>query len=164
MRGPKPLPLMLSAAERDGLESLVRRHATPQQVAVRARIVLAAAAGHANAAIARDCAVTLDTVRLWRRRWCALHGIALDDLSVADRLRDAPRPGRPARITEAQVCQIIALACAAPAESGRPVSQWTGRELADEIMARGIVARISDRHAARLLKRGGSNHTDGAIG
>jgi len=39
------------------------------------------------------------------------------------------------------------------------MSQWTGREVADEIKQRGIVGQISPRHAARLLKRGISNRT-----
>ena len=164
MRGPKPAPLTLAVAERAALDQFVRRHTTPQQLALRARIVLAAGAGHANAHIARDLGVTLDTVRLWRRRWRALQAIALADLPVADRLADAPRSGKPACITPAQVCQIIALACEAPARSGRPISQWTAREVAAEVVARGIVDRISGRHAARLLKRGISNRTAGAIG
>jgi hypothetical protein len=57
------------------------------------------------------------------------------------------------------MCQIVALACQKPEESGRPISQWSGREVADEIMKRGIVAEISPRHAARLLKRGISSPT-----
>jgi len=126
--------------------------------------VLAAATGANNAQVARACGVTLDTVRLWRGRWLALPAIALADLPVADRLADAPRAGAPGRITDAQVCQIVALACEAPTRSGRPISQWTGREVADEIVARGIVERISGRHAARLLQRGISSRTAGAIG
>ena len=164
MRGPKPLPIVLSPAERAGLDQLTRRHTTPQQLVLRARIVLAAADGHPNAQIARACGVTLDTARLWRRRWLALQPIALEDLSVADRLADAPRSGKPVRITDAQVCQIIELACEAPARAGRPISQWTGREIADEIRRRGIVDQISERHAARLLKRGRCSRTAGAIG
>ncbi len=164
MRGPKPLLVVVSPAERAALDQLVRRHTTPQQLVLRARIVLAAADGATNAHIARACGVTLDTVRLWRRRWCALHSIALADLSVADRLADAPRSGKPVRITDAQVCQIVELACTAPSHAGRPISQWTSRELADEIMRRGIVDRISDRHAARLLKRGRCSRTAGATG
>jgi putative transposase len=46
------------------------------------------------------------------------------------------------------------MACEHPEESGRPISHWTGREIADEIKKRGIVDEISPRHAARLLKRG----------
>jgi hypothetical protein len=59
---------------------------------------------------------------------------------------------------------MVALACEAPEQSGRPISQWTGREIAEEIKRRGIVDEISDRHAARLLKRGVCNRTAGAIG
>ena len=66
------------------------------------------------------------------------------------------RPGAPARITAEQRCQIEALACEQPEDSERPISHWTGREIADEIMKRGIVEQISARHAGRLLKRGRS--------
>jgi hypothetical protein len=85
-------------------------------------------------------------------------------LSVAERLADAPRPGAPVHIGAEPVCAIIALACAAPAQVERPISQWTSREIADEITRRGIVPTISPRHAARLLKRGISNPTSSATG
>jgi putative transposase len=88
----------------------------------------------------------------------------LADLPVADRLSDAPRPGRPAQITATQTCQIVALACAAPALADRPISQWTHREIADEIVRRGILEYISPRHAARVLKRGTCNPTASATG
>jgi putative transposase len=164
MRGPKPPMVVLTAEERQGLETLVRRHTTAQQVALRARIILAAAAGHNNAQIARHVGVDVDTVRLWRQRWLGLQAASLADLSIADRLTDAPRPGHPVRITAEQVCQIVALACEAPSTSGRPMSQWTSREIAEEIRKRGIVAQISPRHAARLLKKGRCNHTWSGIG
>ncbi len=93
-------------------------------------------------------------VRLWRRRWRELAPIGLDDLQVEERLEDLPRPGAPSRFSADQVCQIEQLACEAPEKAGRPISQWTGREIADELVARGLVASISERHAARLLKGG----------
>jgi transposase len=74
-------------------------------------------------------------------------------MSFAERLKDLPRPGTPARITADQRCQIEAMACEDPEDSKRPISQWTSREIADEVMKRGIVDSISPRHAARLLKR-----------
>jgi putative transposase len=154
----------LTPDQRQGLETLVRRHTTGQQHALRARIILLAAAGLNNAQIARQLGVNLDTVRLWRQRWVGLQAASLDDLSVADRLSDAPRPGAPARITPEQVCQIVSLACEAPSQSERPISQWTAREIAEEIVQRGIVHRISPRHAARLLERGTSNRTWSGIG
>ena len=115
--------------------------------------MLAAAAGKGNAQIGRELQVTVDTARLWRQRWLDLQAIPASELSAAERLQDLPRPGAPAKITADQLCQIEALACEKPAASERPISQWTSREIADEIIKRGIVTEISPRHAARLLKR-----------
>ena len=164
MRGPKPPQVALSDEARQALEALVRGHQTAQQVALRARIILAAADGENNAQLARRLGVEPDTARLWRTRWLALAPLPLAELSVAERLEDAPRPGGPARISAEQVCRIVALACEVPAQSDRPISQWTGREVADEAITRGIVAAISPRHAARLLKRGTSSRTASATG
>jgi putative transposase len=153
MPGPKPPEIKLTDEERQGLEKLVRRHSTPQQIALRGRIVLAAADGKNNAQIAREFGLNVETPRLWRNRWLTLSPIALDDLSVEERLEDLPRPGAPRQITADQRCQIEAMVCEEPEDSERPISHWTGREIADEIMKRGILETISPRHAARLLKR-----------
>ena len=145
---------MLTAEERQSLDVLVRRPGTAQQVALRAWIVVAAAEGRNNAEIARQAGVDMEAARRWRTRWLDLSALPLVECSVAERLEDAPRAGGPCRITAEQVCQLTALACEAPAGSARPISQWTGRAIADEAVPRGIVAAISPRHAARLLKRG----------
>ncbi len=151
---PKAQVVNLSEAEQQGLEKLIKRHQVGQQIALRAKIVLAAAGGLKNQEIAQKYDVTLDTVRLWRNRWVKLQDISLDDLSLEDRLADAPRPGAPAKITADPRCRIEALACETPEESGRPITHWTVREIADELKKRKIVEDISPRHAARLLKRG----------
>jgi putative transposase len=151
-KGPKPAELTLSEEEQKRLEALVHRHTTPQQLAKRGRMILAAAEGKRNAQIARELGVCVDTVRSWRRRWISLQAIPLTELSVVERLTDVPRPGKPSQISAEQRCQMVAMACEQPKE--RPISQWTGREIADEVMARGIIAQISPRHAARLLKKG----------
>ena len=164
MRGPTPPAVSLDEAERQELDALVRQHRTPQQVALRARIIVATAAGQNNSQIARQVGVNVATVRLWRGRWLGLRAVPLADLSVAERLDDAPRPGGPCRITAEQVCRITALACEAPQAAARPISQWTGREIADEVVRRGIGDRLSPRHAARLLKRGISSRTGSATG
>ena len=164
MRGPKPPPIDLSDADREALETLVRRRRTGQQLALRARMILAAAAGLNNSQIGRQLGVEADTVRLWRGRWRAWQAVAQAEVSAAERLADAPRPGAPARITAEQVCRMVALACEAPSASGRPIRQWTGREIADEVVRRGIVEGISPRHAGRLLKKGISNRTGCATG
>ena len=156
--------VVLSEKEQETLTRISRRYRSEQQVAQRARIILAAAQGQSNAQIARELAINVDTVRLWRDRWVGLQGIDLETLSISERLQDAPRPGKKPEITMEQRCQMAALACEDPKKAGRPISQWTGREIADEVMARGIVEQISPRHAARLLKKGGSNRTASATG
>ena len=153
MPDPKARVVNLSEAEKEELEKLVKRHLVGQQIALRGRIVLLAEQGKKNMAIAKELRVTLDTVRLWRGRWVDLQSIALEDLSVEERLGDAPRPGAPSRITADQRCEIEALACKKPEELERPITHWTAREIADEIMQQGIIDQISPRHAARLLKR-----------
>ena len=157
MPGPQPATIVLTEAERSGLQQLIQRHSTPQQIALRARIILLAASGQNHAQVAQRLNTSIDTARLWRQRWLALQPITLADLSVAERLDDLPRPGTPPRLTADQICQIERLACEKPEQSERPISQWTGREIADEVVKRGIVDAISPRHAARLLKRGASS-------
>jgi putative transposase len=153
MPRPQAEVIKLSPAIRAELEVLAKGHKTEQQIAKRAQIIIAAAAGQANSWISRRVGVTRQTVINWRRRWLALEAIAFTDISARERLRDLPRPGSPARITAEQRCQLEALACSVPEESGRPISQWTGREIADELIKRNIVETISPRHAVRLLKR-----------
>jgi putative transposase len=156
MAAPRPPKVVLTESERAELERLVRAYTTGQQVALRARIVLLAGDGWNNLQIARELGVDDETPGHWRRRWLQFQDVPLEELSVAKRLADAPKPGAPAKFTPEQVCQVIALACERPADSDRPISQWSHRELADEIVRRGIVASISPRHAGRLLKSGRS--------
>src|SRR5512142_580027 len=156
--------IVLSEKEQEGLLHITKRHRSEQQVVLRARIMLAASRGDSNVRIASELDINVDTVRLWRDRWAGLQGIDLETLSVAERLQDAPRPGVKPKFTADQRCQMATLACEAPAEAGRPISQWTGREIAEELKARGIVEQISPRHAARLLKKGACNHSGSGTG
>jgi transposase len=159
MPGPKPPEVKLIDVERQGLEKLVNRRKAEQQKVIRGRIVLLAAAGKNTPEIAKTLNISLDTVRLWRRRWLDLQPLGLDDLRIEERLEDLPRPGAPAKITADQICKIEQMAYEKPEKSGRPISQWTGREIADELVQRGILKSISPRHASRLLKKGVSSHT-----
>ena len=156
--------VILSEKEQEGLLQITRRHRSEQHMVLRARIVLAAAQGYSNIQIARELGSNVDTVRLWRDRWVGLQGIDLETLSLAERLQDAPRPGVKPKFSIEQRCQMAALACEAPSKAGRPISQWTGREIADELKVRGVVEQISPRHAARLLKKGDSSRTASATG
>ena len=159
MPTPKATEVNLTEEEQTGLEQLVRRHNIGQQIALRARIILAAEQGQTNSAIAAKLKISLNTAQRWRNRWVKAQTISYDDLSIEERLQDGPRPGAPARITADQRCKIEALACEKPENSERPISQWTGREIADEIVRRGILESISPRHASRLLKKGALNRT-----
>jgi transposase len=128
---PSPYQIVLSAGEETVLVARARSVRGQYRDRLRARIVLAAAAGQANAAIARQLGVCTDTVRKWRRRFAAgrLAG-----------LKDAPRSGRPPVFTAADRAEAVALACALPAESGVPLSRWSCPDLARELAARCQVA------------------------
>ena len=66
-------------------------------------------------------------------------------------MTDAPRSGRPDTFTAEQICTLTALACEKPQDHGRPITHWTGWELAAELKEKGIVSSISARHVNRLL-------------
>jgi transposase len=135
--------------QREALEQLVRTRSTPQQLALRARMMLHAAGGMGVRESARDLGVWPKTVRYWRRRWRQ----ATERQSVSERLADAPRSGAPPRYTPEQICAVIAMTCEKPSESQRPISQWSQREIADEAMRRGLVPHISQRSVGRFLKK-----------
>ena len=116
-------PVLVGERERAQLESLVRQHSCPQQVALRARIILAAAPGQRVRESARRLGAARSTVQHWRRRWAQSSG------GVAERLADAPRPGTPATFAAEQICSIVAMACEHPADSERPMTHWTHQEL-----------------------------------
>src|SRR4030042_9702 len=153
MAGRKATVVELTEQEQRSLQQLVRRHTGGQQIALRARVILAAAEGKTNSQIREELHITMNTVRLWRDRWVKLQSISFDDLSIEERLEDTARSGAPCRITPEQRCKIEALACQKPEEHQRPITNWTAREIAAEIIQQGIVETISPRHAARLLKR-----------
>ncbi|MBT2476846.1 IS630 family transposase [Streptomyces sp. ISL-94] len=117
-------------------------HKTAHQERIRAQIVLHAARGRGNAAIARETGVHLDTVRTWRVRF-ADGGLP----ALADRRRS----GRPRRFPPVQVAEVKALACQLPAETGTPLSRWSCPELAREVVARRIAGSISASTVRRWL-------------
>jgi transposase len=153
-RGPDPVKIDLNGEEKEGLEKLASRPSTTQQIAQRARIILAANAGQNNAQIARAEGVSVNKVRQWRGRWAELKAVPLAEMSLEERLQDLPRSGSPGKFSAEQLAQIIALACEDPQASGYPVSHWTPKEVAAEAIKRGIVESISPRQVGRFLKRG----------
>ena len=110
--------------ERQQLRQLVLRHCTPQQIALRAEIILLADEGHNHREIARSLNISRDMASLWRSRWLAK---SEKDISVVERLQDAERPGGPATFSLEQILQLFAIACKNPQTYGRPISDWTPR-------------------------------------
>jgi len=143
-----PKSVCLETEEREQLQALINRHHTPQQSALRAKIILLADEGKNHRQIARELEISRKMAQLWRRRW--FEGVA-SGVGVADRLQDAPRSGAPATFELEQVLHLFKLACDSPSEYNRPISQWTHRELADEMVEQEIVNTISPRHVGRLL-------------
>ncbi len=122
-----PSVIVLSEAEEAVLVARARSVSGPYRDRLRARIVLAAAAGSTNTAIAVQVGVCTDTVRKWRARY------ATRRLTGG---KDAPRSGRPPLYTPADKAEVVALACALPAESDVPLSRWSCPELARELAQR----------------------------
>lgn len=144
-----PKTLNLSDDERIQLQQLSDRHNTPQQIARRARIILMASEGQNHREIARNLDINRQMARLWRNRWLETNG---KDLSILQRLQDQERIGAPVKFSMEQVIELFALACSPPCDYGRPISHWSSRELADEIIKQGIIESISVRHVGRLLE------------
>jgi len=142
-------PVAVLPEQRKLLEELIRTRSTPQQLALRARMIVHAADGVAVRESARELDVWPKTVRHWRRRWRQ----ADNKHSVCERLADAPRSGAPPTYTPEQICALVAMTCEKPSDSERPISQWSQREIADEAMKRGLVENISQRSVGRFLKK-----------
>ena len=98
MWNPAPA-LRVSREDREWLEALVRSGKTPQRVALRAHLILRAAEGPSNHALAKELGISRPTVLLWRQRYI--------QAGVAGLLKDAPRPGRKKRIGPAKVEAIV---------------------------------------------------------
>ena len=130
-RGPKPTPIALTDDERAKLTDWARRPTSAQRLALRARIALAAADGHSNAAIATELRVTVPTVRKWRDRFSARR---------LEGLIDEPRPGAPRTVTDEQVEAAVTRTLESkPANA----THWSTRTLARELgLSQTAVVRI----------------------
>jgi putative transposase len=164
----------ITEGQQEVLRTMTRASTSTQALAQRAGMILFALDGLANEAIAERLGCERHAVGVWRRRWAqAFDRLVLveccDGLpplrrAIAELLRDRPRPGCPGTFTPEQVTQVLAVACEPPADSGRPVTHWTPRELADEVIRRRIVPSISPRHVGRFLKRPSCSRTAVATG
>ena len=131
MPGRRLPELVLSEMERETLDRWIRRPKTAQALALRARIVLAAAAGKSNTTIAREFNVANLTVGKWRQRF-------IDQR--LDGLLDEPRPGAPRSISDADVERVIALTLESAPEDA---THWSTRSMAARAgMTQSAISRI----------------------
>ncbi len=131
MANPVAVRVVLTDAERAQLQAWARRRKSAQALAMRSRIVLAAADGLGNTQIAELLGVRRSTAGTWRRRF------AEDRM---DGLLDEPRPGRPRTVTDGQVEAVITRTLeSAPSNA----THWSTRSLAAELgLSQSAVSRI----------------------
>lgn len=130
-RGRKLIPIELSPEERETLERWARRRKSAQGLATRSRIVLLAADGWSNLAVAEHLHVTRVTVGRWRGRFLT-HRL--------DGLVDEPRPGAPRTVSDEDVERVITRTLES---TPKAATHWSTRSMAaDSGMSATTVRRI----------------------
>ena len=130
-RGRPLAVLTLGDEDRETLTRWTRRPKTAQALALRARIVLAAAEGRPNEAIAADLSITPHTVGKWRRRFVE---------QGPDGLLDEPRPGAPRTIDDDLVEAVIVKTLE---EKPTDATHWSTRSMAREMgLSQASISRI----------------------
>ena len=137
-----PFVIALSEADHAELRRRTRRYTAGHAAVVRAKIVLLAAGGLQNLAIAARLDVHVSVVSRWRKRF-AREGLA----GLADR----PRSGRPRRFPAAVIAQVKAIACEPPEDHGVPQSRWSVADVAAQAAAEGLVESVSRSTVRRWL-------------
>src|SRR5919206_3746217 len=122
----------LTTEERDQLKALLKRGKVGARVSARARILLQAAEGATDAAIATAVRVGVATVERTRQKFVAG--------GVDWALREHPRPGGKRKLDGKQEAFLVATACSTPPD-GRP--RWTLQLLADRLVEAKLVEAIS---------------------
>lgn len=138
----KQYEVVLSDDERVRLEAFTSRGVAAAREVRRARILLLAAEGRRDAAVADAVGCCLGTVARVRRR-CAEAG-------VEAALQDRPRPGAAPLLDGKGEALLVALACTDPPAGEE---HWTMQLLADRLVALDIVDHISDETVRRTLKK-----------
>ena len=136
--------IILAQNARVDLQTLVRAHTTPQSLALRARMILRAAAVDqpTNLHIGRELGCSNLTVGKWRRRYLEL-GFA--------GLQDARRAGRPRVIAPPTRVQVISVASTLPHDHNRPVTRWTLNEIVATLLEALETDSISRSSIWRIL-------------
>lgn len=145
------------------LQAFVAGRSTPAGLQTRCRVILMAQQGHNNEAIQATFGLGHDAVGTWPRRWrdnwprlisieCC-EGVPSMKKAIVKLLSDIMRPGRSPRIAPIQQADLATKACEDPQDSGRPLSQWSSDELADEMSRVEHPFVFSDRRVRQLAAR-----------
>jgi transposase len=128
---PHAAEIVLTADERTELEGWARRRTSAAGLAMRSRIVLAAADGGTNTELAQRLGLSITTVRRWRNRF------VVDRL---DGLLDEPRPGRPRVVGDERIKDLIT----ATLETTPPdATHWSTRSMAEHLgLSQSMVSRV----------------------
>ncbi len=164
MATPKSPQITISEQQKEILSKITRQTTADFREVSRARLILEIGEGQPNYKIAKAMNCGISKVRHWRIKWLENHDILNQietdpeknkqlEKTIRQILRDQPRPGAPTTYSSEEYCQILAVALEPPEESGRPIAQWSSRDLADECKQRGITSGISARQIGRFLKR-----------
>jgi transposase len=127
--------------ERQQLEDLLHSGTHATRKVTRARILLKAAAGVEDSAIAATLSVGRATVERTRRRFVE-EGLGA--------LEERPRPGTLPKLDVKAQARLIAEACSAAPEG---YQRWTLQLLADRVVALGLAASYSSESVRRVLKK-----------
>lgn len=136
MRGRKPAPLSLTAAEREALEALVASPGLPNRILAEATALCLYADGVSVAEIARACRVSADTVRRWRTRFAERRIDGIGEI--------APGRGRKPTVSDRVAAQILHLTLH---ERPDGAVAWSSRALARRVgVSKDTVARVWRAH------------------
>ena len=136
MPGLFPNPLYLTKTKRNELEKLVKKHSTPQQIALRARIIMLADEGKNHRQIARELKISRDTARHWRRRWKQIRN--LNTLEYLDKAINIIFVGPPG-IGKSHLSISLAIkAC----EKRKRIMFYTVQELVDDLAKAKLIGHL----------------------
>jgi transposase len=125
-----PVPVVLGPATRAALDKIIDAPTSQVRQVLRARIVLLAAEGQPNAAVAAELGCNVNTARLWRNRFLA-QGLS--------GLQDAPGRGRKPVIVGEREAEIVSATLTPPDNS----THWSARRLAAKVkVSKSTVHRV----------------------
>lgn len=136
--------IVLKDEDRKNLEKIAKSRTAEVRLVQRAQIILLAAEGkYRNTEIGEKVGCNRITVRKWRRRFRE---------SGMDGLKDMARSGHPLEFSAQERAEVLAMATRKPEDEGKHFTDWSVRELANHVVAKGIIETISPTTVFRWLR------------